>query len=132
MVAWGLLPLYLCWFCAGAYTGGRVTALARVGQFLPKWPSLPHSCCISLSLQVGGKHSSCVVALNPVLLGRRLPRPLGLEMGLSVGLPPLLVLVPGPRWSSHSLLGWVLSLHLYLHLLHDLRLLHQGGKILDG
>jgi len=40
-VAWGMLPLCLCWFCVGACTGGHVTTLARMGQSLPKWPSLP-------------------------------------------------------------------------------------------
>jgi len=35
--------------------------------------------------------SSTLVALNPVLLGRRLPRPLRLEMGPSIGLPSLLM-----------------------------------------
>jgi len=38
---WGLLPSLLCWFWAGAGTGVRVAVIARVGQSLPKWPSLP-------------------------------------------------------------------------------------------
>jgi len=73
--------------------------------------------------------SPTLVAPNPALLGRRLPR---LEMGPRVGFPPLFMPVPGSRWSSHSLLVWALSLHLHLHLLHDPSLLHQGCKVLDG
>jgi len=78
--------------------------------------------------------SPTLVALNPALLGRRLPRSLGLEMGPSIGLPPLLMPMPmvGPRQSSHSLLVRVLSFYFHLHLFHDPGLLHQGCKILDG
>ena len=76
--------------------------------------------------------SPTLVALNPALLGRRLPRPLRLGRGPSIGFSPLLVPMLGPRWSSHSLLVWVLSFHLHFHLLHDLSLLHQGYKVLDG
>jgi len=39
--------------------------------------------------------SLTLVALNPALLQRRLLRPLRLEMGPSVGFPPLFVPMPG-------------------------------------
>ena len=76
--------------------------------------------------------SPTLVALNLTLLGRRLRRPLRLGMRPSIGFPPLFVPMPGPRWSSHSLLMWVLGFHLHLQLLYDPSLLHQGCKVFDG
>jgi len=121
--------------CRGLYWRSRHYS-SKDGTVPPKVALLATIVALLEACKLGANiplvRSPILVALNPVLLRRRLPRPLRLEMGPSVRLPPLLVPVSGPRWSSQSLLGWVLSLHLYLHLLHDPCLLHQGGKILDG
>ena len=68
--------------------------------------------------------SSTLVALNLTRLGRKPSRPLRLGVRPSIRFPSLFMPMPGPRWSSYSLLLWVLSFHLYLHLLHDPNLLN--------
>jgi len=130
VMAYTLLVLHRSLYWRSRHCSSKGGAVPPKVAFLAIVVAPPEDCKLGADIPL--VRSPTLVALNPALLGRRLPRPLRLEMWPSIGLPPLLVPMPRPRWPSHSLLVWVLSFHLHFHLLHDHGLLHQGCKVLNG
>jgi len=76
--------------------------------------------------------ASTLEALDPALLQREVPKPLGLIGRSIIWFPPLLMPWFGPRWFANPLLLCTLSLYLILHLFHHSGLLYQRSKVLDG
>jgi len=103
------------------YTSKREAVLAKVAFFAT---IITSTVAFHMQADTPQMSASTTKALDPVLLGRKTPRPLGLVVGHIVRFPPLLMPLFGPRWSTNPRVLWALTFYLVLHLLHHPGLLH--------